>query len=257
MERVIAGPERKSRVMTEKERRTIAYHEAGHALVGHVLENSDPVHKITIIPRGQALGYTMQLPEEDHFLQTRSAMLDEVTTLLGGRSAEELFCDDITTGASNDIERATKLARGMVTRYGMSDALGAQVFGEAQHEVFLGRDLADHQDYSAETAKRIDDEVEHVMREAHRRAREVLEARRDQMDQMAAVLLARETVEGPELDALLDGTWSEYAAAHPEAATDAAGEDKKDLPDDETLIAEAAAAAAAKTEAESEDSDEH
>ena len=257
MERVIAGPERKSRVMTEKERRTIAYHEAGHALVGHVLENSDPVHKITIIPRGQALGYTMQLPEEDHFLQTRGAMLDEVTTLLGGRSAEELFCDDITTGASNDIERATKLARGMVTRYGMSDALGAQVFGEAQHEVFLGRDLADHQDYSAETAKRIDDEVEHVMREAHRRAREVLEARRDQMDQMAAVLLARETVEGPELDALLDGTWSEYAAAHPEAATDAAGEDKKDLPDDETLIAEAAAAAAAKTEAESEDSDEH
>ena len=168
MERVIAGPERKSRVMTEKERRTIAYHEAGHALVGHVLENSDPVHKITIIPRGQALGYTMQLPEEDHFLQTRGAMLDEVTTLLGGRSAEELFCDDITTGASNDIERATKLARGMVTRYGMSDALGAQVFGEAQHEVFLGRDLADHQDYSAETAKRIDDEVERVMRETVR-----------------------------------------------------------------------------------------
>ena len=259
MERVIAGPERKSRVMTEKERRTIAYHEAGHALVGHVLENSDPVHKITIIPRGQALGYTMQLPEEDHFLQTRGAMLDEVTTLLGGRSAEELFCDDITTGASNDIERATKLARGMVTRYGMSDALGAQVFGEAQHEVFLGRDLADHQDYSAETAKRIDDEVERVMREAHARAREVLEARSDQMDQMAAVLLARETVEGPELDALLNGTWDAYAAEHPEAAIDeaktdgaaeAADDAKKDLPDDETLIAEAAAAAAARTEAD-------
>ncbi len=218
MERVIAGPERRTRVMTEQERKTIAYHESGHALVGHVLENSNPVHKITIIPRGQALGYTMQLPEEDHFLQTRNAMLDDLATLLGGRTAEELFCEDITTGASNDIERATKLARSMVTRYGMSDSLGIQVFGEAQHEVFLGRDLADKQDYSAETAKRIDDEVERIMREAHDRATAVLSARRKQMDQMAEVLLERETVEGPVLDALLAGTWDEYSAQEAAAA---------------------------------------
>ncbi len=213
MERVMAGPERKSRVMTEKERGVIAYHESGHALVGHVLENSDPIHKISIISRGQALGYTMQIPEEDHFLETREGMLDQIAVLLGGRTAEELFCDDVTTGASNDLERATKLARTMVTRYGMSDELGTQVFGEAQHEVFLGRDYAQKNDYSAETAKRIDDEVERIMREAHERAREVLGARRTQMDTMASVLLERETVEGAEVEALLDGTWDEYLAA--------------------------------------------
>ncbi len=218
MERVIAGPERKSRVLTEKERKTIAYHESGHALVGHVLENSDPVHKISIISRGQALGYTLQLPEEDHFLNTRNGMLDQIAVLLAGRTAEELFCDDITTGASNDLERATKMARQMVTRLGMSDALGTQVFGEAQHQVFLGRDYADHQDYSAETAKRIDDEVERIMREAHVRARRVLEEYRDRMVTMATVLLARETVEGAAVNALLDGTWDEYLKEHPEEA---------------------------------------
>ncbi len=210
MERVMAGPERKSRVITERERRVIAYHESGHALVGHVLENSDPIHKISIVSRGQALGYTMQVPEEDHFLETRDGMLDQIAVLLAGRTAEELFCDDITTGASNDLERATKLARTMVTRYGMSDELGAQVFGEAQHEVFLGRDYANHQDYSAETAKRIDDEVERIMREGHGRARAVLDERRGQMDTMARVLLERETVEGEAVDALLEDRWDEY-----------------------------------------------
>ena len=212
MERVMAGPERKSRVITERERRVIAYHESGHALVGHVLENSDPIHKISIVSRGQALGYTMQVPEEDHFLETRDGMLDQIAVLLAGRTAEELFCDDITTGASNDLERATKLARTMVTRYGMSDELGAQVFGEAQHEVFLGRDYANHQDYSAETAKRIDDEVERIMREGHGRARAVLDERRGQMDTMARVLLERETVEGEAVDALLEDRWGEYVA---------------------------------------------
>ena len=210
MERVMAGPERKSRVITERERRVIAYHESGHALVGHVLENSDPIHKISIVSRGQALGYTMQVPEEDHFLETRDGMLDQIAVLLAGRTAEELFCDDITTGASNDLERATKLARTMVTRYGMSDELGVQVFGEAQHEVFLGRDYANHQDYSAETAKRIDDEVERIMREGHGRARTVLDERRGQMDTMARVLLERETVEGEAVDALLEDRWDEY-----------------------------------------------
>ena len=224
MERVMAGPERKSRVITEKERRTIAYHESGHALVGHILENSDPVHKISIIARGQALGYTMQVPEEDHFLQTREGMLDQIAVLLGGRTAEEIFCDDITTGASNDLERATKIAHEMVTRYGMSDELGTQVFGEAQHEVFLGRDYAQKNDFSAETAKRIDDEVERIMREAHDRAREVLADRMSQMDTMANVLLERETVEGAAVDALLDDKWDEYAAgegAEPASAENA------------------------------------
>ena len=218
MERVMAGPERKSRVITEAERRIIAYHESGHALVGHVLTHSDPIHKISIVSRGQALGYTMQIPEEDHFLETRDGMLDQIAVLLAGRTAEELFCDDVTTGASNDLERATKLARTMVTRYGMSEELGTQVFGEAQHEVFLGRDYANHQDYSEETAKRIDDEVERIMREGHERARKVLGERRGQMDTMARVLLERETVEGAAVDALLDGRWDEFAAAEAAAA---------------------------------------
>ena len=241
MERVMAGPERKSRVMSQKEREVIAFHESGHALVGHVLENSDPIHKISIIARGQALGYTMQVPEQDHFLSSRDEMLDQIAVLLGGRTAEELFCGDITTGASNDLERATKIAREMVTRYGMSEELGTQVFGEAQHEVFLGRDYAQKNDYSAETAKRIDDEIERIMREGHDRAREVLSARGAQMRTMAEVLLDRETVEGPAVNALLDGTWDQYVAEHPE-------EDGK--PEtapgqiDEDLVAEAAAAAA-------------
>ena len=241
MERVMAGPERKSRVMSQKEREVIAFHESGHALVGHVLENSDPIHKISIIARGQALGYTMQVPEEDHFLSSRDEMLDQIAVLLGGRTAEELFCGDITTGASNDLERATKIAREMVTRYGMSEELGTQVFGEAQHEVFLGRDYAQKNDYSAETAKRIDDEIERIMRKGHDRAREVLSARGDQMRTMAEVLLERETVEGPAVDALLDGTWDQYVAEHPEE-----GGKPKTAPGqiDEDLVAEAAAAAA-------------
>ena len=241
MERVMAGPERKSRVMSQKEREVIAFHESGHALVGHVLENSDPIHKISIIARGQALGYTMQVPEQDHFLSSRDEMLDQIAVLLGGRTAEELFCGDITTGASNDLERATKIAREMVTRYGMSEELGTQVFGEAQHEVFLGRDYAQKNDYSAETAKRIDDEIERIMREAHDRARKVLSARGDQMRTMAKVLLERETVEGPAVDSLLDGTWDQYVAEHPEE-----GGKPKTAPGqiDEDLVAEAAAAAA-------------
>ena len=210
MERVIAGPQRKSRVMSEKERTTIAYHESGHALVGHILDNADPVHKISIISRGQALGYTMQLPAEDHFLKTRGEMLDELAVFLGGRTAEELMCDDVTSGASNDLERATKMAREMVTRLGMSEELGTQVFGEAQHQVFLGRDYADHQDYSEETARRIDSEVQRIMREAHERARAILDARRDQLDLMAKVLLERETVEGEAVVALLDNEWDSY-----------------------------------------------
>ena len=228
MERVVAGPERKSRVITEGERRVIAYHESGHALVGHVLENSDPIHKISIVSRGQALGYTLQVPEEDHFLETRDGMLDQIAVLLAGRTAEELFCDDVTTGASNDLERATKLARTMVTRYGMSEELGAQVFGEAQHEGFRGRDYANRQASSAETAPRLDAEVERIMREGHKRARSVLEERRGQMDTMARVLLERETVEGAAVDALLADRWDEYAATEKDATAEKDAQAEKD-----------------------------
>jgi len=216
MERVIAGPEKHGRVITNGEKKTIAYHESGHALVGHVLKHADPVHKITIIPRGSALGYTLQLPDHDKVLDSRNAMLDQLAVMLGGRTSEELFCDDITTGASNDLEKATKLARKMVMRYGMSDDLGAQVYGEGQHEVFLGRDYAQHSNYSLETSKRIDDEVEKLMRKAHERAREVLSARKEQMHTMVRVLMERETVDGAAAEALLDGRWDAFVTEHPE-----------------------------------------
>lgn len=262
MERVIAGPQRKGRVMTEAERTTIAYHESGHALVGHILEHSDPVHKISIVSRGQALGYTLQLPQEDHFLKTKNEMLDELAVFLGGRVAEELMCDDITSGASNDLERATKMAREMVTRLGMSEELGTQVFGEAQHQVFLGRDYADHQDYSEETARRIDIEVQRIMREAHRRAVEILDARRDQLDLMAKVLLERETVEGDAVNALLDNDWDAYLeregdilAAKEERNAKAAGVPiKKRAPrmSEEELAADAAAFAQAAMQEDAE-----
>lgn len=219
MERVIAGPERKGRVLDERTRTTIAYHESGHALVGHVLPGADPVHKISIISRGRALGYTLSIPDEDKVLNSRNEMRDELAVFLGGRVAEELFCDDITTGASNDLERATKMARAMVTNYGMSSDLGVQIFGQPNHEVFLGRDYGNTQDYSEETARRIDEEVARIMKEAHDRATEILSSKREQMDLMASVLLERETVDGEACDALLENRWAEYLQAEQEKAT--------------------------------------
>lgn len=213
MERLMAGPERKNRVMNEKTRRVIAYHESGHALVGHLLPNADPVHKITIVPRGMALGYTMSVPDEDKFLVGRNEMYDDLAVFMGGRVAEEIFCGDITTGASNDLERATKQARKMVVNYGMSDALGQQTFGQPNHEVFLGRDYGNTQDYSPETAQRIDEEVARLMKQAHDTAHRILSEHRDQMDLMASVLLERETVDGAACEALLDNRWEEYLAA--------------------------------------------
>ena len=209
MERVIAGPERKGRVMNDKVKRTIAYHESGHALVGHLLEHADPVHKISIISRGRALGYTLSIPDEDKVLNSLSEMKAELAVFMGGRVAEEIFCEDITTGASNDLERASKMARAIVTQYGMSP-LGTQVFGQPNHEVFLGRDYGNTQDYSEETARRIDEEVARIMKEAHDLAHEILGAHKEQMDLMAKVLLERETVEGEACQALLDGKWDEY-----------------------------------------------
>ena len=197
MERVVAGPERKGRIMTDKEKATIAYHESGHALVGHLLNHTDPIHKISIIARGQALGYTLSIPSEDRFLQSKSEMIDNLAMFLGGRVAEEIMNDgDVTTGASNDLERATKMAKAMVTRYGMSDILGHQVYGEPNQEVFLGRDFGSTPDYSQETANTIDEEVARLMTTAHDTAYSILSENRDQLELMAQVLLERETVEG-------------------------------------------------------------
>jgi cell division protease FtsH len=205
IDRVLAGPERKTRLIADREKRIIAYHEAGHALVAHVLPNADPVHKISIIPRGRALGYTQTLPTEDRFLVTRSEMIDELTMLLGGRVAEEMVIGDITTGAQNDLERATKVARGMVTEYGMSDRLGPLTLGQRQGEVFLGRDFATHPDYSDQVAFEIDSEVRRLIDEAHDEALEILQAERPKLDEIAATLIERETIEKEDLVRLLEG----------------------------------------------------
>ncbi|MBI3648022.1 MAG: ATP-dependent metallopeptidase FtsH/Yme1/Tma family protein [Actinobacteria bacterium] len=200
VDRVMAGPERKSRVMDEQEKRLIAYHEGGHALVAHVLPNTNEVHKITVIPRGRALGYTLTLPEQDKFLMTREELRDELAMLLGGRVAEEIVAGDVTTGAGNDIERATKVARQMVTEYGMSDVIGPLTLGQKQGEVFLGRDWATTPDYSDQVAFEIDQEVRHLIDEAHDVALEILTEHRDKLDALAALLLEQETLEREEVE---------------------------------------------------------
>jgi cell division protease FtsH len=203
IDRVLAGPERKSRVMSEREKRVIAYHEGGHALVAHVLPNTDPVHKISVVSRGRALGYTLTLPEEDKFMMTREELADELAMLLGGRVAEELIVGDITTGAANDIERATKVARQMVTEYGMSDIIGPLTLGQKQHEVFLGRDFQAQPDYSDQVAFEIDNEVRRLIDEAHDEALEILEGHRAKLDALAALLIERETIDRDEVERFL------------------------------------------------------
>ncbi|WP_131745124.1 ATP-dependent zinc metalloprotease FtsH [Frankia sp. Cppng1_Ct_nod] len=194
IDRVMAGPERKNRVMSDKEKKRIAYHEGGHALVGHALPNSDPVHKITILPRGRALGYTMQLPLEDRYLQTRSEMLDQLAVCLGGRTAEELVFHEPTTGASDDIDKATKISRAMVTQFGMSDRLGALKFGGESSEVFLGRDMGHQRDYSEVVAAEIDAEVRQLIESAHDEAWEILVQYRDVLDNLVLRLMDVETL---------------------------------------------------------------
>ncbi|MGI5325554.1 ATP-dependent zinc metalloprotease FtsH [Actinomadura nitritigenes] len=194
IDRVMAGPERKTRVMSEKEKKIIAYHEGGHALVAHALPNSDPVHKVTILPRGRALGYTMTLPMEDKFLTTRSEMTDQLAMLLGGRTAEELVFHEPTTGAANDIEKASSIARNMVTEYGMSERLGARKFGTGQGEVFLGRDMGHERDYSEDIASAIDDEVRRYIEAAHDTAWEILMEYRDVLDDLVVNLMEKETL---------------------------------------------------------------
>ena len=205
IDRVVAGPERKTRLISEREKRIIAYHEAGHALVAYVLPNADPVHKITIMSRGRALGYTMTLPIEDKFLMTRQELVDELAMLLGGRVAEELVFGDITTGAQNDLERATKVARQMVTEYGMSDKLGPLTLGTKQGEVFLGRDFASHPDYSDQVAFEIDTEIRGMIDRAHDEALEILNEHRQRLDGIATRLIEKETIEKEELAQLLEG----------------------------------------------------
>ncbi len=203
IDRVMAGPERKSRVMSEREKRVIAYHEGGHALVAHVLPNTDPVHKISVISRGRALGYTLTLPEQDKFLMTREELTDELAMLLGGRVAEELIVGDITTGAANDIERATKVARQMVTEYGMSDVIGPLTLGQKQHEVFLGRDFQTQPDYSDSVAFEIDNEVRQMIDQAHDEALEILQQYRAKLDELAGRLIEKETIDRDEVETIL------------------------------------------------------
>src|SRR5690554_1497436 len=200
IDRVIAGPERKNRIMTEEERKVIAYHETGHALVGFALPNADPVHKVTIVARGRSLGHTLALPEHDKYLARRSELVDQLAMLLGGRAAEELIFADPTTGAANDIEKATAIARRMVMEYGMSDELGPMQYGKPSGEVFLGRDYSRQQDYSDQVAAFIDAEVRKLINAAHEEARTILTHHRDAMERMVAELLEHETVDRDRVD---------------------------------------------------------
>jgi cell division protease FtsH len=203
--RVIAGPEKKSRVMSEKERLVTAYHELGHAIVGHLLPNTDPVHKISIISRGQALGYTISLPTEDKFLTTRAELTDTMAMTLGGRAAEEIVFGEITTGASNDLEKVTETAKQMVMRFGMSERLGPRVFGHDRSQPFLGREFSAEPDYSDEIAREIDDEIRRIVEEAHQTAKDLLVERREPMDAISKILLERETIDAEQFAKLLDG----------------------------------------------------
>ena len=205
VERVVAGPERKSKVISDKEKRLTAYHEAGHALVGMMLTHTDPVHKVSIIPRGRAGGYTLMLPKEDRYYATRTELLEQLNTLLGGRVAEAVVLGEISTGAQNDLERATDLSRKMITEYGMSEALGPITFGRRQEQqVFLGRDISRDRNYSEEVAASIDKEVRRMIEAAYTKTEEMLRDNIDKLHLVAEALLERETIEGDELAQLLN-----------------------------------------------------
>ena len=204
MVKVTMGPEKKTRVRSAKENRLVAYHEAGHAVVSRYLPTQDPVHQISIVPRGMAGGYTMYRPTEDKSFMSKTEMEENIVSLLGGRVAEALILNDISTGASNDIERASQIARNMVTKYGMSDRVGAITFGGGQGEVFLGRDFAQTKDYSEETASVIDEEVKKIVDRAYTRARDILSAHEDKLHAVAVVLLEKEKIEGPEFDKIFE-----------------------------------------------------
>jgi len=194
------GTERRSMVMSDEEKRLTAYHEAGHALVARILPNADPVHKVSIVARGMSLGHTRQLATEDRYLMTRAQFKDMLATLLGGQTAEELTFNEITTGAQNDIEQATKLARAMVTTFGMSEKLGPRTFGHREEMIFLGREISEQRDYSDKIAEQIDDEVFRIIHEAHQVARQVLTENKAKLALMAETLITRETLEVKDME---------------------------------------------------------
>ncbi len=205
IERVIAGPERRSRVISDEEREIFAYHEAGHALVAHLLPKCDPVRKISIISRGMAGGYTLILPEEDRYVRQRSKMEDDMAAMLGGRAAEELVFEEVSTGAANDLEKITKMARAMVMRYGMSKKLGPLVYGKKEELVFLGKDIGEQRDYSEALAEEIDNEVRRFIREAYEKAQTILRDNREALDRVVKILLEKETLYGDEFTAAFEG----------------------------------------------------
>ncbi|MBT4986286.1 MAG: cell division protein FtsH, partial [Proteobacteria bacterium] len=205
-DKVIMGVERRSIVMPEEERLNTAYHESGHTVVAKVLaKNTDPVHKVTIIPRGRALGVTMQLPEEDRYSHNRDHLLARIAVLMGGRIAEEVFMDQMTTGASNDFEQATSLAQNMVQRWGMSDSLGPRVFGDNESEVFLGRDMGTQRNISNSTAEQVDSEVSRIIGEQYTRARDIIESHREVIEVMTHSLMDWETLESDQIDQIMKG----------------------------------------------------
>ena len=206
VDRVIAGPERKSRKISPKDKEITAYHEAGHAIVARMLPNADPVHKISIVARGMSLGHTRQLPIEDRYLMTRAQFKDMLATLLGGHTAEELIFDEMTTGAQSDIEQATKIARAMVTSFGMSDTLGPRTFGHKEEMIFLGREISEQRDYSDKIAEQIDDEVYNLIQQAHQTAREILDKNKSKLVLLAEKLIAQETLEGEGLESVFSET---------------------------------------------------
>jgi cell division protease FtsH len=221
IERVIAGPEKKARVISDKEKRLVAYHEAGHALVSYFLPHTDKLHKVSIIPRGRAGGYTLLLPEEDRNYITKSYLLDQVTTLLGGRVAEALVLNDVSTGAQNDLERASSIVRKMITEYGMSEELGPLTYGHKSEEVFLGRDISRDRNYSDAIAYAIDKEANAIMESSYKKAEEILKNNRDKLDQIAQKLMEKETLEAEEFEAILKGN----AESPDEPEKDESGED--------------------------------
>lgn len=204
-DKIMMGAERRSMVMSDEEKKNTAYHESGHAIVAKLLPKTDPVHKVTIIPRGRALGLTMQLPAEDRYSYDRDFLMNRIAVLFGGRIAEEVFMHQMTTGASNDFERATQMARDMVTRYGMSDALGPMVYGENEGEVFLGRSVTTHKNLSEETMRQVDAEIRRIINEQYALARKLLEENRDKVEAMTAALLEWETIDADQINDIMDG----------------------------------------------------
>jgi cell division protease FtsH len=227
--RVIAGPEKKSRLFSEKERKITAYHEMGHALVGYYLEGTDEVHKISIVSRGQALGYTISLPAEDRYLTTKGTLMDQMAMTLGGRAAEELVFNEVTTGAANDIERITSTAKQMIMRFGMSEKLGPRVLGRNHDMPFLGREMGAEPDYSEEIAKEIDDEIRRVIEEAHDKATTVLREHMAELHKLSAILIERETIDKSQFERLLQGESEESVFAEEPPTTPSAPE----APDEE------------------------